>query len=398
MDAKTCYCPNRACRSYGIQGQDSHIVHRGFDNSIQRLQCAMCKTTFSIRQGTAYLGIRSDEAVFTIATRALAEGNSIRGTGRIVDVDKDLVASWLDRAAFHCMVVTKYFFRNLHLTECQLDELWGFVYKKEANLKPIEKILAEYGDAWVWTCFAPIPKLISAFVVGKRTQENADLLIATLASVTDGTIPFFTSDDLPHYKGALLRAYGVPEKVERRPGQRGPLRKPRLLPPPELKYAVVVKKREKGHVVSVETEIVFGDKTNILALLAASPVSNTINTSYVERQNLTIRQGSRRLTRKTNAFSKERDWLEKQLWLAFAYYHFVLANLGLRQELPKPIPTKGERGSPKKWRQVTPAMAAGLTNHPWTMEELLTFRVPPAFVEKVQAAGSHPWVKAIHVL
>ncbi len=85
MDAKTCYCPNRACRSYGIQGQDSHIVHRGFDNSIQRLQCAMCKTTFSIRQGTAYLGIRSDEAVFTIATRALAEGNSIRGTGRIVD-------------------------------------------------------------------------------------------------------------------------------------------------------------------------------------------------------------------------------------------------------------------------------------------------------------------------
>jgi len=393
MDAKTCYCPNRACSKYRIQGQGSHIVHKGFDNGIQRLQCAMCKTTFSIRQGTAYLGIRSDEAIFTIAMRALAEGNSIRGTARIVDVDKDSVADWLDQVGFHCMVVTKYFFRNLHITECQLDELWGFVHTKEDNLEPIEKILTEYGDAWVWTCFAPVQKLIPAFVVGKRTQENANLLIATLASVTDGTIPFFTSDDLPHYKEALLQTYGVPETVERRPGQRGRPRKPRLLPPAELKYAVVVKKRERGHVVSVETEIIFGDEATILALLADSPVSHTINTSYVERQNLTIRQGSRRLTREVNAFSKERDWLEKQLWLAFAYYHFVLPNLGLRQRLPEPIPTKGERGSPKKWQQVTPAMAAGLTDHLWTMEELLTFRVPPAFVEELLVTDSYPWVK-----
>jgi len=151
MDANTCYCPNWACPKYRIQGQDSHVVRRGFDNGIQRLQCAMCKTTFSIRQDTAYLGLRSDETIFTIATRALAEGNSIRGTARIVNVDKDSVADWLDQAAFHCMVVTKYFFRNLHITECQLDELWGFVRKKEDNLEPIEKILTEYGDAWVWT-------------------------------------------------------------------------------------------------------------------------------------------------------------------------------------------------------------------------------------------------------
>lgn len=398
MDAKTCYCPNRACQKYRIQGQGSQLVHRGFDNSIPRLQCAMCKTTFSIRQDTAYLGIRSDEGIFTIAMRALAEGNSIRGTARIVDIDKDLVTAWLDHAAFHCMVVIQSFFRHLHITECQLDELWGFVRKKEDNLEPIEKILTEYGDAWVWTCFAPVQKLIPAFVVGKRTQENADLLIATLASVTDGTIPFFTSDDLPPYKGALLQTYGVREQVERRLGQRGPLRKPRLLPPPELRYAIVVKKREKGHVVAVETKIVFGDEATILALLAASPVSNTINTSYVERQNLTIRQGSRRLTRKVNAFSKKRDWLEKQLWLALAYYHFVIPHLGLRQTLPKPMPTKGERGSPKKWHHVTPAMAAGLTDHLWTMEELLTFRVPPTFVEELHATGSHPWVKTIHVL
>jgi len=398
MDINTCYCPDPGCSQYRIQGPGSQIIRKGFDNSIQRLQCTVCKTTFSARQGTAYLGIRDDERIFTIAMRALAEGNSIRGTGRIVEIDKDLVAAWLDQSACHCMAVTQYFFRNLSLSECQLDELWGFVYKKEDNLEAIEKILSEYGDAWVWTCFDPIHKLIPVFVVGKRSQENANHLLAALSSVTDGTIPFFTSDDLPHYKGALLQTYGVSEKVERQPGQRGRPRTPRLLPPPDLCYAIVVKKREKGRVVAVETEIVFGDEATIAALLAASPVSNTINTSYVERGNLTIRQGSRRLTRKTNAFSKERDWLEKQLWLAFAYYHFVLPNLGLRRELPEPIPTKGERGSAKRWQQVTPAMAAGLTDHPWTMEELLTFRVPPAFVEELQATGTHPWAKVTHVL
>ena len=92
---------------------------------------------------------------------------------------------------------------------------------------------------------------------------------------------------------------------------------------------------------------------------------------------LTVRQHSRRLGRKVDAFSKERDYLEHQLTLAFAYYHFVIPHRGLRQRLSKPIPTKGPRASHKKWRDVTPAVAAGLTDHVWMMDELLSFRVPP---------------------
>ena len=106
-------------------------------------------------------------------------------------------------------------------------------------------------------------------------------------------------------------------------------------------------------------------------------MSTTINTYGVERNNLTIRQHSRRMGRKVNAFSKERDYLEHQLTLAFAYYHFVRPHRGLRQRLPEPIPTKGPRASYKKWKPVTPAMAAGLTDHVWSMDELLSFRVPP---------------------
>jgi hypothetical protein len=78
-----------------------------------------------------------------------------------------------------------------------------------------------------------------------------------------------------------------------------------------------------------------------------------------------------------NAFSKDPDYLEDQLTLAFAYYHFVMPHRGLRQRLPRALPTKGVKGSYKKWKLVTPAMAAGLTDHVWTMDELLSFRVPP---------------------
>src|SRR5574337_756184 len=85
-----------------------------------------------------------------------------------------------------------YFFRDLHLSECQLDELWTFVYKKQAQLEPIEQLLNVYGDAWVWVAFSPVFKLVPAWLVGKRTLHDARKLIFRLKSATDGHIPFFT--------------------------------------------------------------------------------------------------------------------------------------------------------------------------------------------------------------
>src|SRR5256885_17073149 len=132
--------------SPGLQaGEDVHLVRCGADRGIPRLLCTMCQGTFSVRQGTAYFGIRVEEPNYTIAMRALAEGNSLRGTGRIVDVDKDTVCDWVDRAGRHCRAVTTYLFDTLHITECQVDELWSFVRKKEAHLTVAEKVLALYG-------------------------------------------------------------------------------------------------------------------------------------------------------------------------------------------------------------------------------------------------------------
>jgi hypothetical protein len=97
-----------------------------------------------------------------------------------------------------------------------------------------------------------------------------------------------------------------------------------------------------------------------------------------ERNNLTCRQCNGRLSRKVLSFSKDLTWREKHLWLSLAYYHFVLPHESLRSPCLEPYPTRGS-GSPKKWQLVTPAMAAGLTDHVWTMEALLSYRVPPDF-------------------
>jgi len=326
--------------------------------------------------------LKADRALFEMAVRALAEGNALRATARIVQVDKDTVCAWLDRVARHCRVVMLSLWHNLHVWECQLDELWSFVHTKEAHLPGAKLYCATYGDAWVWIAFAPVWRLVLAFVIGKRDQANADLLLARVAHVTDNHIPFFTSDQLPEYKNALLTTYGEWYQPERQ-GTRGAYPNPRRRPLPALLYAQVVKKRAKGRVVEVGTHVVFGTQEAVAAYLATSPVSQTVNTSFVERDNLTQRQSNRRLTRRTNGFSKDLTWFEKQLWVSLAYYHLALPHKRLREPLSTPEPTRGV-GSPRKWRPVTPAMAAGMTDHVWTTNELLSYRVSAAFLAQLQ--------------
>jgi hypothetical protein len=218
-------------------------------------------------------------------------------------------------------------------------------------------------------------------VVGKRTQESANLLLKRVVHVTDTCIPFFTSDQLPEYRNALLQVYGQWVQPVRT-GTRGRYPNPRRIPLPVLLYAQVVKHRRRGDIVAMTTKAIFGDPDAIAARPATLPTSTTVNTSHVERENLTLRQLNRRLTRKTNGFSKELTWLEKQLWLSLAYYHLVLPHESLRQLLPFPESTRGY-GSPRRFKPVTPAMAAGLTDHVWTTQELLSYRVPGSFLDRL---------------
>jgi len=381
MDWESLYCPNHRCRLYGIPFHQGLLVKNGASHGQPQALCRACGTSVSVRYGTAYYELDTEPLIFETAVRALAEGNALRATARIMQIDKDTVCDWLRRAGHQCRLVMLYLWRQLHVTECQLDELWSFVHTKEDHLAWAKVYRDTYGDAWVWLAFAPAWRVVLAFVVGKRTQDQANLLLERVVHVTDSHIPFFTSDQLAEYPVALLHAYGKWQQPARQ-GDRGRYPDPRRVPAPDLLYAQVVKKRARGHVVAVSAKVVFGDPEQVAAQLALSPVSHTINTSFVERDNLTQRQSNRRLTRRTNGFSKELIWLEMQLWLSLAYYHLVLPHHSLRQGLSEPKPTRGT-GSLQKWRPVTPAMAAGITDHVWTTTELLSYRVPAPFIDQL---------------
>ena len=385
MNWETLYCPNPDCFCYGYHLYQGFMVKNGSVRGKKRALCKACGNNVALNYATAYYGLEGDYAIFEMAVRALAEGNSLRSTSRIVEIDKETIRKWLDRAAHHCRLIMLELWNNLHVTECQLDELWSFVHTKEGHLLTAKVFRETYGDAWVWLAFAPVWRLVLAFVVGKRNQENANLLLKRVHHVTNEHIPFFTSDQLPEYKTAILNTYGELYYPERN-GNRGRFPKARLKPLPGLFYAQVVKTINRGTLSNMATKIIFGTHDDIVAQLESSPVSSSINTSFVERDNLTQRQSNRRLTRKSNGFSKEIEWFEKQLWLSLAYYHLALPHHSLRQKLSKPEPTKGN-GSQKRWKPVTPAMAAGITDHVWTTKELLSFRTYPEKLIQFSKSG-----------
>ena len=173
--------------------------------------------------------------------------------------------------------------------------------------------------------------------------------------------PLFTSDELPHYRTALLEHYSHPED-QPKTGKRGRPKKPRVVIDPELKYATVHKTREHGKVVKVERKIIFGRQESIDQTIEASKISNTINTSFIERANLTLRNHSRKLTRKTLCYAKVKKSLEAQTHIVVTYYNFSKSNRGLT--------LKNLNGRRIKR---TPAMAANLMDRIWPIKEVLAY-------------------------
>lgn len=203
MDIRTCDCRNRECRLDGLTGKKARLKFEDWHRGAPRFRCEACDQRVSARTGTAYAGIRTDEVTYRYAVTARAEGFARRATGRMFGLDKDTLGSGWPRLGEHCESVMSYFFRDLHLKECQLDELWTFVYKQQDQLDPIEQLVSVYGDAWVWIAFSPVFKIVPAGLVGKRTLRDARKLVFRLKSATAGHIPFFTRDEWPHYADAL---------------------------------------------------------------------------------------------------------------------------------------------------------------------------------------------------
>ena len=196
------------------------------------------------------------------------------------------------------------------------------------------------------------------------------LLRAVRRCLAKDAWPLFTSDALRHYAHVLLEAFGVWQRPKPT-GKPGRPRNPVRVPHPLLGYAQVDKRRKDGRVVEVTRSIVFGVEKDILAraqgVRCANGRTGKINTAYVERQNLTMREENGRLSRKTLAFSKTRRDLQRQLDFWRAHANFVRPHRSLRIPAPK-------GSGPRRWLPRTPTMAVGITDHVWTLEELLKFR------------------------
>jgi len=186
-------------------------------------------------------------------------------------------------------------------------------------------------------------------------------------------LPLFLTDGFKEYGTALLSHCGHWVLPERQRAQ-GPAPKPRWMPLPQLLYAQVVKSYRRRRLVGVKHRVVFGTMERVKQVLLACGWQ--INTAFVERLNLDLRQRVAAVGRRVNTLCKGEDGMRQQLALFQSYHNFCLPHASLRVPLAEPEPTNGT-GSAKQWRPCTPAMAAGLTDHVWSLREVLLFRVPP---------------------
>ena len=255
----------------------------------------------------------------------LVEGNSIRSTVRITGVAKNTIVKLLAEIGEACSDYQDKVFRNLPCKNIQCDEIWSFCYSKEKNVPQEKKGKFGYGDIWTWTAICADTKLVPSWFIGSRNTEAAITFINDLASriahriqlTTDGHRPYLTAVENA-FAGDI--DYAMLHKIYE------------SNPESETRYS-------PAKCNGVEKKTIYGN-----------PNPKNISTSYAERQNLTMRMTMRRFTRLTNAFSKKVENLAHAVSLHFMYYNFCRIHQTLR---------------------VTPAMEAGITDHVWSLEEVI---------------------------
>jgi IS1 family transposase len=253
----------------------------------------------------------------------LVEGNSIRSTERMTNTHRDTIMRLLVQVGEGCAKIMDEKMHDLDCKRLQVDEIWSYVGKKQAQLKPGESVRA--GDFWTFVALDPDTKLVPAYRVGKRTKVNAVAFMSDVSERLTNRLQI-SSDALRSYVDAVEQAFGADvdygQAVKFYDAE--PIGPGRYSPP---------------RVVSQQKIVVTGN-----------PDQRHISTSLVERQNLTMRMSMRRFTRLTNAFSKKVENLQAAVALHFAHYNFVRVHKSLR---------------------VTPAMAAGVSDTLWSLEELV---------------------------
>jgi IS1 family transposase len=377
VDTAHHFCPNPDCAYRGWVGR-GNLRANGHPNGgpWRQLLCIVCRGYFLETLGTLFHGKRTSVELVIRVIACLAEGLGIRGTARVFEVDPNTVLQWLVEAAEQLRAFSRYVLHDVRVSQVQLDELFALLSAVKAGevseADAIERL--ERSPQWVWVALDPESKLLLALDVGDRTLDMAQRVVHQVTQVlAPDCAPLFLTDGFREYLTALLTHYGQWVQPPRRQAQ-GPAPKPRWMPLPQLLYAQVVKTVRRRRLVDVTHRVVFGTLEAVEQVLAACGWQ--IQTAFVERLNLDIRQRVAAVGRRVTTLCKGEDGLRQQLVLFHAYHNFCLPHASLRVPLAAPVPTNGT-GSAKQWQPRTPAMAAGLTDHVWTLREVLLFRVPP---------------------
>jgi IS1 family transposase len=377
VDTATHFCPNPDCAYRGWVGW-GNLRANGHPNGgpWRQLLCVACRRYFLETLGTIFLGKRTSSDLIVRVIACLAEGVGIRGTARVFEVDPNTVLQWLVEAAEQLRAFSQYFLHDVRVRQVQLDELFALLSAvKNGEVSEAAAIarLARVSQ-WVWVAMDPESKLLLALDVGNRTLTMAQHIVHQVAQVlAPDCAPLFLTDGFREYLTAVLTHYGYWMQPPRRQVT-GPAPKPRWMPQPQLLYAQVVKTVRRRRLVDVQHRVVFGSLETVNAVLA--PLGCQINTAFIERLNLSLRQHVAAVGRRVTTLCKGEDGLRQQLALYHVYYNFCLPHASLRQPVLQPVSTHG-MGSARQWRPCTPAMAAGLTDHVWTLREVLLYRVPP---------------------
>jgi hypothetical protein len=235
------------------------------------------------------------------------------------------------------------------------------VNKQQEHRDPADPSDDHHGDWWDHVAIDAESRLVLCVVPGARDSEAVVAVVGEVQRRTGGRVmDLMTSDDYLAYETAILQAYG-PEVVTTPTGRPSRRMASAKVPPPGLTYATVQERREKGRVVEIITRVVFGTLATVQAALAKSKVSRRVNVSFLERQNATDRHHNARKVRKTYTFSK--DWRVHEAMTYFTTYSYNFC---------WPVRTLNERDEGGSWWRRTPAMAAGLADHVWTMREWIT--------------------------
>jgi len=361
IDTQGFACPNRSCPYYHITDAQLHaLVGDGAHGRCERIQtfrCQACGVTFSARRTTPLYRLKTASHRIAEVLSALAEGLSIAAAVRVFGHRHATITTWLTRAGEHSATLHDRYLHNLVLPHLQLDELRTRLRNRAHTL-------------WLWVAVDPISKLIPGLHLGSRTQDAAHSLIHDLhQKLAPGCIPVFASDGLNQYFYALTAHFG--QWV-----MGGGRRLRRWQVAAGLIYGQVKKRYRRRRLMGVTYVMRCGTRAALRAALIGLGLTGKLNTAFVERLNLTVRQSVAALIRRTWSTMQDAPQLLLHLEWWRAYYHFVRPHESLREVLARPRSRGGKRIS-QRYRQRTPAMAAGLTYRCWTVREFLARPLPP---------------------